>query len=218
MAAHPGGAPRTHHRRSDGMLNPDGHPILARTLDVIMSPLASVRGRVVPLARGRVLEVGIGTGANLPLYGDIEHLTGLEPDPHMRARAAQRAADRSFPVELVDADAAALPFADGSFDTVVATFVLCTIPDAAGAARELHRVLRPDGLLIYAEHTCAHGSPMRRAQQLVTPVWKRLAGGCHLDRDGLALLRDAGFTLSPMSPERPANHPLPVHYGVGRPG
>jgi len=199
------------------MLKATGHPLLARYLDLAMSPLKAVRARLIPLAKGRVLEVGGGTGANLEWYRDLDSLVVVEPDPHMRVRAERRARKQGVPTQILDADAALLPFPDASFDTVVATFVLCTIPEVDAAIREMRRVLKPDGCLLYAEHTRSEGRVVHAAQRALTPMWRRVAGGCRLDRDSLRWLRETGFDLQPMSPPRPANHPFPVHYGVARP-
>lgn len=196
----------------------ESHPILARTLDLVMLPMLAMRRGVVEQARGEVLEIGIGTGANLPYYRptQIASLVGLEPDPAMRMRAQGRAERLGIRVEWVDGDAAALPFANASFDTVVCTFVLCTIPDAVGAAHEMARVLRPGGELLFAEHTHAEGACMHALHRGVTPLWKRVMGGCHLDRDGVSMLREAGLQTALTSPSRWKHSPFPVHFGVAR--
>lgn len=199
------------------MRKPTGHPWLARYLDLAMSPLQSVRARLIPLARGRVLEIGGGTGANLEWYRDVESITVVEPDPHMRVRAERRALQQGVAVELLEADAASLPFPDESFDTVVATFVLCTIPEVETAIREMRRVLKPGGCVLYAEHTRSEGRVVHATQRALTPLWMRVAGGCRMDRDSLGMLREAGFELEPISRPRGPNHPFPVHYGVARP-
>lgn len=177
------------------MLRPEGHPVLAAILDTAMAPMATHRARLVPRAHGRVVEIGMGTGANLPYYRDVTEVVGVEPDPHMRRRALERAAACDVPVTVVDASASDLPFPDASFDSAVATWVLCTIPDPDAAARELRRVLKPGGTLVFAEHTVSPHPAPRAVQQLLTPAWKRIAGGCHLDRDGLGILERAGFVL-----------------------
>lgn len=200
------------------MLNQDGHPVLARTLDIAMRGLMPVRKRIVPWAQGRVLEIGCGTGANFPLYGDISALVGVEPDPHMRKRAIKAASACSFPVEVVDQSATSLAFESGSFDTVVATFVLCTIDDPGRAAQEMFRVLKPDGLLIFAEHVGAEHRLAHGFQKRATPLWSKLAGGCRLDNPALAQLDAAGFALELQSPARPAYDVFPVVYGFGRKG
>lgn len=171
-----------------------GHPIVAALLDVAMRSFESVRADVISMARGRVLEVGIGTGANLPFYCKADSVTGIEPDPYMLRRARRRARRLDLPVELLQNQAEELPFEDGSFDTVVATWVLCTIGDPERALAEIRRVLKRDGVFIYAEHTRSRFPVAARMQRLLTPIWKRVAGGCHLDRDAIAMIRRAGFT------------------------
>lgn len=193
----------------------EGHPILAAVLDVAMLPLAKLRPGVVEQARGQVLELGIGTGMNLPLYRDITSLHAVEPDPHMLKRARARALGLRFPVEITAAGAEALPFPDASFDCVVATFVFCTIPDPAAAAAEAIRVLRPGGQLLFAEHVRSSVTPILAGQRAVEPVWKRLAGGCHLTRDPVALFRAAGAADLQVRPRGPAWSFLPVVTGVG---
>jgi SAM-dependent methyltransferase len=196
----------------------EGHPFLAATLDVLMLPLARLRPGVVELARGRVLELGIGTGMNLPLYQDITSLHAVEPDPYMLRRARERARGRPFPVEIAAAGAESLPFPDASFDTVVATFVFCTIPDPAAAAAEALRVLRPGGRLLFAEHVRSGVPPVHATQRALEPVWKRLAGGCHLTRDPVALFRAAGAVDLDVQPRGAAWSLMPVVTGVGRRG
>lgn len=200
------------------MRREDGHPVLARTLDIAMRGLMPVRKRVVPWAQGRVLEIGCGTGANFPLYRDIASLTGIEPDPHMRKRAQKAADEMSCPVEVVDQRATSLAFEGESFDTVVATFVLCTIDDPERAAQEMFRVLKPEGLLIFAEHVGAEHRWAHAFQQRATPLWSKVAGGCRLDNQALTQLDSAGFALEVQSPERAAYDVFPVVYGFGRKG
>jgi ubiquinone/menaquinone biosynthesis C-methylase UbiE len=173
----------------------DGHPWLAKMLDFTMRPLYPARRDVVPAATGKVLEVGVGTGLNFGLYRDVESLAGVDPDPYMLERARPRAAELSFPVELHQAGAERMPFADASFDTAVVTFTLCTIPDPAAALVEVRRVLKPTGRLLFVEHTRSIQPLMRGVQEALTPLWKRIGGGCHLNRPALDLLRDAGFRV-----------------------
>lgn len=158
-------------------------------------PVWRQRQKVVPLARGRVLEIGIGTGLNLEHYGRsrIEKIVGLDPGVEMHPRARERSRRARLDVELVGLSAERIPYEDGSFDTVVVTFALCTIADPGAALEEMRRVLRPGGTLIFCEHGLAPEASVQRWQHRLTPVWSKLAGGCHLDRDIPALLRDAGF-------------------------
>lgn len=201
------------------MLSEHGHPWLAATLDLLMRPLARFRSRVVPKARGHVLEIGVGTGLNAPLY-DAKSVTswvGVEPDPHMRRRAAKRIEALPFPTDLHNATAEHLPFPDGHFDSLVCTFTLCTIPDASKACQEMFRVLKPDGLLVFAEHTMSDSPAMASLQRWLNPVWKRFSGGCHLNREPVRLLQTAGFTVRRLqgSGRRPWNL-TPIHYGRAR--
>lgn len=145
---------------------------------------------------GRVLELGVGTGRNLPLYASaVERLFGIDPDEVMLGRAEKRARGLPFPVELLLASAEALPFDDGSFDAVVSTLVFCTIPDPPKALGEVRRVLKRDGEFRLLEHVRMRHKPAGWLQEKATPLWKRVAGGCHLDRDTLAAVREAGFEV-----------------------
>lgn len=155
------------------------------------------RQRVVPQARGRVLEIGIGTGLNLPHYTaqQVERITGIDPATELHAKAKRRAQAAGLRVELVPLQAEHLPFDDHSFDSVVVTYALCTITDPLAALHEMRRVLKPEGRLIYAEHGLAPELAVQRWQRRITPYWCRCAGGCQLDRDIPALLQSAGFEL-----------------------
>ena len=179
------------------MRRPEGHPFIASIMDTVMAPLDRIRVKVLPSVRGRVLEIGVGTGLNLPQY-DPAHVTeviGLEPDPHMRVRAARRAAEASVPVQIVSGRAEALPFDDESFDEVVITFAMCTIPDVPAALGEVKRVLRPAGVLHFAEHTRSDTRAMAWFQTAFDPIYTVFAAGCHLNRDPLAALQAAGFEV-----------------------
>lgn len=178
-------------------------------------PVRRQRQKVVPLARGRVLEIGIGTGLNLEHYDKarIEKIVGLDPGVEMHPRARKRSRRAQLDVELVGLSAERIPYDDGSFDTVVVTFALCTIADPRAALQEMRRVLRPGGTLIFCEHGLAPEESVRRWQHRLTPVWSKLAGGCHLDRDIPALLRDAGFRSPDLqSAYLPGPRPLAYNY------
>ncbi|HVW45747.1 MAG TPA: class I SAM-dependent methyltransferase [Solirubrobacterales bacterium] len=161
--------------------------------------LGQMRADLLAGARGRVIEVGAGTGANLDLYGaGVEDLTLVEPDPHMGARLREKLADRGgnpIPARLVAAPAEALPFGDDTFDTAVATLVLCTIPDPVGAIAELARVLAPGGRLLFIEHVRAEDPSSARRQDRLEKPWRFLADGCHCNRDTEASLRASAFTV-----------------------
>jgi len=179
-----------------------------------MRPLYPARREVVPRATGRVLEIGVGTGLNLGLYADVASLATIEPDPYMAERARPRLAELSFPTELHEVGAEALPFDRGEFDSVVCTFTLCTIPDTTAALAEMRRVLRPGGRLLFAEHTRSEQPIMQRVQDALTPLWKRIGGGCHLNRPAPSMIAAAGFEVEGVTPFRRVRWtPLPVYYG-----
>src|SRR5215207_4361155 len=177
----------------------DGHPILAALYDplfVFMERgwMGERRARLLKGARGAVLEIGGGTGANLPHYRDVDRVTVAEPDPFMRKRLVLKLEAARVPVEVSAAGAEALPFHDGSFDTVVSTLVLCTVPDQESALQEIIRVLRPGGRLLFIEHVRAAGSTARWQDRL-DPLWGRLLGGCHPNRDTVLAIEEAGFEI-----------------------
>lgn len=153
------------------------------------------RRQVVPLARGRVLEVGIGTGLNIPFYDAtrVSRVVGVDPALQMHHLAQKRVARAGLEVELVGCSAEGIPLASGSVDTVLMTYTLCSIADPLAALREMRRVLHPEGRLLFCEHGRAPDAAVLRWQQRLQPHWKKLAGGCHLDRDVPALLAEAGF-------------------------
>ena len=158
------------------------------------------RQQVVPLARGRVLEVGIGTGLNMPWYDKarVTKITGLDPALELHPLARKRIAQAGLDVELLGLSAEKIPLPDASFDTVLMTYTLCTIPDPLAALGEMRRVLAPGGRLLFCEHGRAPDEPVRRWQSRLQPLWGKVAGGCHLGRDIPALLREAGFCLASM--------------------
>ena len=160
------------------------------------------RAAVVPLAQGRVLELGIGSGLNLPFY-DRERVTALvavEPSPELRRMAEARARrDGTLALEVLEQAAESLPFADASFDTVVCTFTMCSVTDQARVLAEMRRVLKPGGLLLYAEHGRAPDADVLRWQQRIEPTWKKVMGNCHLTRPVTGAIEQAGFTAMPMA-------------------
>lgn len=158
--------------------------------------LAAYRSRIVSAASGRVLEVGIGSGLNLPFYsGSVKYVVGLDPSPRLLAMAREAANRATKPVELVEGTAEAVPLEDHSVDTVVTTWTLCSIPDAERALHEMRRVLEPGGRLLFVEHGRAPDSGVRWWQDRLTPMWKRLGGGCHLNRSIKDLIENAGFRI-----------------------
>ena len=182
-------------------MNPYERWLLPTVIDKAcgIGPIMEQRARLVPQARGRVLEIGVGTGHNLPFYdaAAVDELIVLDPAEQMHARAERKAAEAGLDVRMLGLSAERIPLDDGSIDTVVCTFTLCSVPDAASAAGELHRVLVPGGRLIFCEHGRAPDAGVRTWQRRLNPVWGALAGGCHLDRDVPALLGD--FDLSGMA-------------------
>ncbi|HUG40371.1 MAG TPA: class I SAM-dependent methyltransferase [Longimicrobiales bacterium] len=165
------------------------------------------RRRLLGEARGRVLELGVGTGASLGFYGEaVDEVVGIDHSPAVLRRAAERlrrkeAGEAGLPhaVILAEADAQALPYDDASFDTVVAFLTLCSVPDPDEAAREIRRVLKPGGALIVLEHVRAHREGRLAAwQDRLDPIWSRAAVGCHLNRDTAAALARAGFDTAPL--------------------
>lgn len=160
-------------------------------------PVREQRRKVAPLARGRVLEIGIGSGLNLPFYdpGRVTRLWGLDPSPEMRAMAARAARAAPFEVELVGLPGEEIPLEDGTVDTVVLTYTLCSIDDPEAALRQMARVLAPGGELLFCEHGAAPDPAVRRWQDRVDPVWRRLSGGCRLNRAIPRLIEAAGFRI-----------------------
>lgn len=161
------------------------------------------RRRVVSAAEGRVLEIGAGSGLNLPYYSaTVTALIGLDPSPALlsRARAPQRTMmapgrPSGRPTTWLEASAEAIPLEDASLDTVVTTWTLCSIPDISAALRDVRRVLKPSGRLLFIEHGRAREASVRVWQDRLTPLWTRVAGGCHLNRPIDRLIEDAGFRI-----------------------
>lgn len=160
-------------------------------------PFMRQRAKVVPLARGRVLEVGVGTGLNLPLYDParVSKVWGLEPAPEM-VRLARRAA-RALPIEVefIGLPGEQIPLEDASVDTVLMTYTLCTIPDTFAALTQIRRVLRPGGELIFCEHGAAPDAGVRRWQDRLNPLWSRIGGGCNLNRPIPAVIEAGAFRI-----------------------
>jgi ubiquinone/menaquinone biosynthesis C-methylase UbiE len=173
--------------------------ILPHLIDLAMRKrnFLPYRERVIAAAEGRVLEIGIGSGLNLSFYqSHAREILGLEPAPRLIAMA-RRAADRSpVPTTFVEGRAEAIPLDDSSIDTVVTTWTLCTIREVGGALREMRRVLKPSGQLLFVEHGQAPEERVRQWQDWLTPAWKRIGGGCHLNRPIRTLIEDAGFDIA----------------------
>lgn len=177
-------------------------------------PFRKQRAKVIPLAQGRVLEVGIGTGLNMPFYdrSRIQRIVGVEPSMRMHHLALKRIQHSGIEVQLVGLSAEALPISDASFDTVVSTYTLCTIPDPVAALREMRRVLVPGGKFLFSEHGRAPDASVLRWQTRLQPYWSRVSGGCVLDRDIPALLEQAGFKPEVQSRYFPGPKVLSYHY------
>ncbi|WP_340691951.1 methyltransferase domain-containing protein [Hyphomonas sp.] len=162
-------------------------------------PIMKQREKVVPKAEGRVLELGCGSGTNFAMYdaSKVDRLFALEPSQGMLVKARREAGTLGFgnQIEFLEAGAEAIPLEDDSIDTAVITFVLCTIPDWKSALAETRRVLKPGGRILFSEHGLAPDEGVAKWQRRIEPVWKPLAGGCHLTRDVTALFTEAGLTL-----------------------
>jgi ubiquinone/menaquinone biosynthesis C-methylase UbiE len=187
------------------------HPVFARVYGRLAAAgerhgLAEVRAELLAGTTGRVLEVGAGSGSNFAHYpAAVTQVVAVEPEPHLRAQAERAAGRAPVPVTVVDGLAEALPAGDGEYDTAVVTLVLCSVADPSRALRELHRVLRPGGRLVFWEHVRADRPPLTTVQDVLDrTVWPLLAGGCHLGRDAAAEIGAAGFTV-----ERIEHHRLP---------
>ncbi len=170
--------------------------IFPALLDLATRGVYRDREALMARARGRILEIGLGSGINLPLYTAQAHeVIGLEPSRAMLERARRLLADQPAKpdVSLVQGSAEELPFADNSFDTVVAFLVFCTIPDARRAALEMHRVLRAGGEVLFFEHIRAPDAGVQRWQDRLDPLWTKMACGCHINRETPQLFRDAGL-------------------------
>ena len=161
------------------------------------SPIMRQRAKIVPRASGRVLELGIGMGLNLSYYDPekVSSVTGVDPAPELRAAALAAPRDPRLAIEVEDGTAEALPFDDASFDSVVCTFTLCSVHTPPAALAEARRVLKPGGRLFYCEHGLAPDAGVAKWQRRIEPVWKRIAGGCHLTRPVAASIAAAGFKL-----------------------
>ena len=159
------------------------------------NPSMLQRAKVVPLAVGRVLEIGIGSGLNIPFYDaqKVTHLWGLDPSAEMWSIAQKNATEHHLDTEFIQSGAESIPLENNCADTVVMTYTLCTIPDAPAALDEVRRILKPGGKLIFCEHGQAPDKSVERWQTRINPFWKKLAGGCNLNRPIPRLLEASGF-------------------------
>jgi ubiquinone/menaquinone biosynthesis C-methylase UbiE len=182
--------------------------------------LVPFRRRVIGAAEGQVLEIGIGSGLNLPLYGPgVRSVIGLEPSPELLRMARERGRAASISIEFLEASAEAIPLDDGCVDTIITTWTLCTIPDVARALAEMRRVLRPGGVLLFVEHGRAPEPGVARWQNRLDPLWSRIAGGCHLNRKIDDLISASGFRIDALTNARlpgPRTHTF-LYEGRARP-
>lgn len=188
--------------------------VLPRLVHLAMrnGELVPYRERTISAAEGRVLEVGIGSGLNLPFYGpQVREILGIDPSPQLLAMARQAGDRSSAPLTLLETSAETIPLDDASIDTVVTTWSLCTIPDAGRALGEMRRVLKPGGQLLFVEHGLAPDRSVRRWQGWLNPAWRRIGGGCHLNRPIQSLIETAGFRLDRIDTGY-ANGPKPMSF------
>lgn len=177
-------------------------------------PIRYQRRKIVPRAEGVVLELGFGSGLNLPFYdpGKIEKIYALEPEEGMLARARKAARGSPLPVKILPERAEDLSLPDASVDTVLVTFALCTIPDGRAALAGARRVLKPGGRLLFCEHGLAPDEKVQRAQRSIEPIWKHIGGGCHLTRDIPGLIRAGGFAIDELEMMYLPSTPRPLGY------
>lgn len=188
--------------------------ILPRLVDVTMRNTVATRyrSRIVPKACGTVLEIGIGSGLNLPFYGiGVEHLYGLDPSEELLAMARKKARALAFPIDFMAHTSEEIPLDDSSIDTVVMTWTLCSIADPVKTLKELSRVIKPGGTLLFVEHGLAPEDRVQDWQQRLNPLWSRLTGGCNLNRKMDQLIRAAGFDFAELKTEYAAG-PRPLNY------
>lgn len=173
--------------------------VLPKLIDKACSqpPMQALRGRYVPRAAGEVLEIGIGSGLNLQHYSpSVTRITGLDPAAELTSVAERRASRIEAPVSLIRVSGEEIPAQDDRFDSVVCTWTLCSIPNVYAALREMYRVLKPGGELLFIEHGHAPDAGVQRWQHRLEPLWKKIGGGCHLTRKADELIQDAGFRLA----------------------
>ncbi len=159
--------------------------------------LSRQRKKVVPRAKGRVLEVGIGSGLNLPFYdpAKVTRVWGVDPSIELRRVAQKKAVGMPFGVDFIGLSGEEIPLENNSADTVLVTYTLCSIPDVRKALKEMNRVLKPGGELIFCEHGQAPDDHIRRWQERLNPVWTKISGGCHLNRPVIDLIKESGFDI-----------------------
>src|SRR5260370_28139694 len=197
--------------------------ILPRLINLAMrnKELRPIRERVIGAAEGRVLEIGVGSGMNLPFYrSPVREVLALEPAPRLVSMAKRAPRAAGMPVNFLEASPEATPLHQNSLDTVITTWTLCSIPQAAVALAEMRRVLRPGGKLLFAEHGQAPDASVRRWQDRLTPAWRYIGGGCHLNRPIRSMIEAAGFRIDRIETGYiPGPKPMTFMYeGSARPG
>ncbi|MGV3466022.1 MAG: methyltransferase domain-containing protein, partial [Heyndrickxia sp.] len=169
--------------------------------DIGMKPLENrtfkqIRRNLLNKANGRVLEVGSGSGINFPLYRNVEKVDAIEPSSYMQEKALNRKQLAMVPIECHQQSAEHLLFPDNTFDTVVSTLVFCTIPNPEKALKEIKRVGKENATFLFFEHVKMDQSLLAKTQEALTPLWKKVCDGCHLNRDTLKLVKEAGFQVT----------------------
>jgi ubiquinone/menaquinone biosynthesis C-methylase UbiE len=191
--------------------------VLPRLLDYAMRdrPIMRQRAKVVPLAYGRVLEIGIGTGLNLSFYdkSKVTKVIGLDPSPELNAKARQRAAEAGVDVDWLALSSERIPLPDDSVDSLVITYTMCTIPDVGAALREMARVMKPGAPMLFSEHGIAPDPSVRKWQDRLNPLWGKVAGGCNINRNVPKMLEDAGLMIREIETMYlPGPRPLTYNY------
>ena len=177
-------------------------------------PVSYQRKKVVPLAEGKVLEIGIGSGLNLPFYdkAKIDEIWGLDPSEELSEMAKQVADKESMEVKFISSGAEDIPLPDNYFDTVLVTYTMCTIPEVQRANQEIRRVLKDDGKMIFCEHGEAPDQNIRKWQNRINPFWGKLAGGCNINRNIPSLIQESGFDIVEMEEMYLPNTPKIAGY------
>ncbi len=187
-----------------------------------LPPISEQRQKIVPLAEGVIVELGMGTGLNMPFYNPdrVKKLIGVDPGRALMNRAQAMAQKMPFDVDLYIDSAEQMPLDDNSADTVVVTYSFCTIPDNVAAVREARRILRPGGRLLFSEHGVSDRSATAKWQNRINPLWKKIAGGCHLNRNVEQLLLAEGFAIEELEKKCMTGVPGVLGYnyrGIARP-
>ena len=161
-------------------------------------PINYQRSKIVPYAKGVVLDIGIGSGLNIPFYNksNINHLYGLDPSSELIEIAKRVAKTHKLEIEFLECGAESIPLADNSIDTIVITYTMCTIPDISLSNAEMFRVLKPNGKLLFCEHGIAPDESVAKWQKIINPVWNKIAGGCNLNRDIPRLIKSSNLKIS----------------------